>query len=307
MLSYNETLDYNEGTHDNIFKGFNIIGNPYPHNITKGDGQAITNDYLEANYYTLLENGMWNLSKDDVDAIPPMTGILVQAKSGTDERRLTMYDVKLTTPTPEKSKSDDKSVKNSIWFTVANSKYEDRACVEFREGHGLNKIAHENESAPMLYIQHNGEDFASFDMNPEAKMFSLNFESKTMGYYTLSVKPQGDFVYLHLIDKVAEKEIDLLEEQEYSFIGTTSDAANRFVVRMSLADDPEESDNEVFAYQSGNDIVVSGEGELQVFDVTGRMVMQKQVNGVEIYGRASLQNGVYIMRLNGKTQKIVVR
>ena len=137
VLSYNENLYYDEGTHDNIFKGFNIIGNPYPHNIKKGEGQAITNDYLEANYYTLLENGTWKLSTDDVDTIRPMTGILVQAKSGTDGQRLTMYDVKLTTPTPEESKSGDKSVKNNIWFTIANSKYEDRACVEFREGHGL--------------------------------------------------------------------------------------------------------------------------------------------------------------------------
>lgn len=306
VLSYNETLDYNEGTHDNIFKGFNIIGNPYPHNIKKGDGQAITNDYLEANYYTLLENGMWNLSNDDVDAIPPMTGILVQAKSGTDRQRLTMYDVKLTTPTPEKSKSDDKSVKNSIWFTVANSKYEDRACVEFREGHGLNKIAHENESAPMLYIQHNGEDFASVDMNPEAKMFNLNFEAKTMGYYTLSVEPQGEYSYLHLIDKVTEKEIDLLEENEYTFIGSTSDAANRFIVRMSLAEDPEESDNEVFAYQSGDEIVVTGEGELQVFDVMGRFVATYNVSGVQTVTKP-ITAGVYIVKLNEKTQKIIIK
>ena len=296
----------------NTLKGFNIIGNPYSHTVYKGVETedvhpAIPNrTLLEGKYYVLdSETGKWDLT-DDGTAIPPMTGILVQAKfAGT----LTMTNSTEGEVVEPESKSDraNKADRNNIWFTVANSRYEDRACVEFREGRGLNKIAHENENAPMLYIHHNGEDFASVDMNPEAKMFDLNFEARTMGYYTLSVKPQGDFGYLHLIDKVAGKEIDLLEEQEYTFIGTTSDAANRFVVRMSLADDPEESENEVFAYQSGNDIVVSGEGELQVFDVTGRMVATQHVNGVGTWCAAFVQNGVYIMRLNGKTQKIVVR
>ena len=63
--------------------------------------------------------------------------------------------------------------------------------------------------------------------------------------------------------------------------------------------------SDIFAYQSGNDIVVTGEGELQVFDVMGRIVMKKHVNGVENINMKS--QGVYIMRLNEKTQKIVVR
>ena len=69
---------------------------------------------------------------------------------------------------------------------------------------------------------------------------------------------------------------------------------------------PNDSNIEIFAYQTGNDIVVSGEGELQVFDVMGRMVMNQRINGVEAVEKPE-QTGVYIFRLNDKVQKIVVR
>ena len=60
-----------------------------------------------------------------------------------------------------------------------------------------------------------------------------------------------------------------------------------------------------FAYQDGADIIVTGDGTLQVFDVMGRLVMTKRVNGVETINLGL--NGVYILKMNGMTQKIVVR
>lgn len=52
--------------------------------------------------------------------------------------------------------------------------------------------------------------------------------------------------------------------------------------------------------------IVSGEGELQVFDGMGHMVMTQHVNGVQTIEKPS-QYGVYILKLNEKTQKIVIR
>ena len=89
----------------------------------------------------------------------------------------------------------------------------------------------------------------------------------------------------------------------YTFIGTPTDREDRFKLVFSS---PNDSNIDIFAYQSGNEIVVSGEGELQVFDVMGRLIMTKRINGVETVRKPS-QTSVYIFRLNGKTQKIVVR
>ncbi|MBO4567537.1 MAG: leucine-rich repeat protein [Bacteroidales bacterium] len=276
------------------YQGFNLIGNPYPHNIYKGgENAAIPNgDLLEDKYCVLGVNGNWVLT-DDGTAITPGTAILVQAKA---QGELTMRDV--TTGAAAKRGEND-----NIWFTVSNDDYEDVACVEFREGRGFNKMAHYNADAPMLYINYNGEDFASVDVNADVKMLNLCFKAKAMGKYTLNYNANGQFSYLHLIDRLTGNDVDMLVENEYSFIGTASDNANRFIVKLSYnGDDSDEN----FVYQSGDDLVVSGEGELQVYDVMGRMIASQRVNGVETVRKPD-QTGVYIIKLNEKTQKIVVR
>ena len=93
------------------------------------------------------------------------------------------------------------------------------------------------------------------------------------------------------------------ENHTYTFIGSPADRTARFKIVFKNNDNA----NDIFAYQSGSDIVVTGEGEFQIFDVMGRLVFTQRINGVETMGSSSLQNGVYILKLNGKTQKIVVR
>ena len=286
--------------------GFNLIGNPYSHNITKGNSNShiLNGDLLEANYYVLNAEGTQFVLAEDGNTIAPLTGIIVQARQTGD---LAITNI-LPTPDPEPAKSGEfekKDKDKNIWFTLSNSEFEDKTCVKFKRGHGLNKIAHPNEDAPMLYVNHNGEDFASVDMNPEEKAFNLNFEAKTTSWYTLKMDANGEFDYIHIIDKIAKRDIDMLGDGEYSFVGTPSDDKDRFVVRLSETSGND--DDETFAYQNGNEIIVSGEGELQIFDVMGRLVAAQYINGVGTWRAASTQTGVYILRLNGKTQKIVVK
>ncbi|MBQ2499451.1 MAG: T9SS type A sorting domain-containing protein, partial [Bacteroidales bacterium] len=167
-----------------------------------------------------------------------------------------------------------------------------------------------NDEIPMLYIHHNGEDFAIANIGDDVTTFNLNFRAATMGRYTMNVKTDGDFSYLHLIDAVTGEDVDMLIDEEYSFIGAPSDKENRFIVKLDYNTSVSSTGSESFAYQNGNDLMVSGEGELQIFDVTGRLVMKQSVNGVGSVSTSSLQTGVYILRLIGadvKTQKIVVK
>ena len=288
-------LSYTEEAGD--YKGFNIIGNPYSHNIYKGsaDGNAIANDYLENNYCVLNTNGTWTLTTDNV-AIAPGQGILVQAKPEAGS-----IDI-INSMVGPVGKADN----DNIWFTVQNSEFMDKAFVEFREGHGFNKPAHHNADAPMFYVRYDDEDFASVCMPDDTKVIDLRFESKNMSQYTMTVNANGDFSYLHLIDKVAGEDIDLLANDSYTFVGSSIDDKDRFEVVLRYNADPASTPTETFAYQNGNDIIVTGEGELQVFDMMGRMIMTQHVNGVQTVEKPSLY-GVYIFKLNEKTQKIVVR
>ena len=289
-------LSYTEGAGD--LKGFNIIGNPFSHNIYKGsaEGNAIANDYLEEKYCVLNTDGTWTITNDNV-AIAPGQGILVQAKPEAGS-----LDITNSMVGPIGNKADN----DNIWFSVKNSEFMDKACVEFRDGHGFNKPTHYNADAPMFYVRYDDEDFASVCMPDDTKVIDLRFENKNMSQYTLTVNANGDFSYLHLIDKVAGEDIDMLANDSYTFVGSSTDDKDRFEVVLRYNADPASTPTETFAYQSGNDIIVSGEGELQVFDVMGRMISTRCVTGVETIEKPS-QTGVYIFKLNEKTQKIVIR
>lgn len=269
---------------EKLLPGFNLIGNPFTHditfsNISLSDGDALTGGYV------LNKAGNWGAKLAADASIKPCQGVLVQVS-------------KTATVTISHTAGARKASDDFISFAIANSRYEDVAYALFGEGRGLSKIDHQNPDIPMIYINQDDEDYAIATMGNDTKSFALDFVAPTSSRYTLSVKPKGEFCYLHLIDKIAEKDIDLLKENEYSFIGSTADNAERFIVRL---------ENPVFAYQNGSDIVVCGEGELQVFDVMGRLISKQYVNGVETMRTSSLKTGVYVFRLNDMTQKIVIR
>ena len=293
------SVDYHltyEAANDNL-KGFHLIGNPYPHNIYKGTGTAILNTYLEDGFYTLLPDGTWSAGLDNTDAIKPCQAILVQAKNTAADETLVIK--KVTTS------GSAKEAEKTIRFSVSNSQYEDVAYAIFKDGGGLNKIDHQNDEIQKLYINKDGSDFAVADIDDVTKAFNLNIKVVTTGRYTLKVNADGDFSYLHLLDRYSGNDVDLLVDGDYEFVAAPSDNANRFIVRLEYSEGSETSD--VFAYQNGDEIIVTGDGILQVYDVMGRMIATKYVNGRETQNFVSLPTGVYIFKLNGKTQKIVIK
>lgn len=283
-------------------KGFHLIGNPYPHNIYKGDGAAIPNTYLEEGFYTLTSNGAWLAGTDKTTAIIPCQAILVQAKNTVVEGD----ELTITHTTANGAKSD---IDDNIMFVVSNRDYHDVAYAVFKEGHGLNKIDHRNEDIQKLSIEHNGEDFAIAEIGEGASAFDLKFHAATTGMYTMKVNVDGDFSCLHLIDRITGEDVDLLMDNNYSFVGSPTDYDNRFIVRFTC-NSAADIDNDVFAYQSGKEIIIEGYGELQIFDVMGRIVTTQYLNGSGTWRAESVPTGVYILRLIGedvKTQKIVVK
>lgn len=234
----NYLLSYTDITGDYAaLKGFNLIGNPYTHNIKKGNAAdaSISNTYLETGFYKLSNNGQWAACTDDETIIGVGEAILVQATSEANRRCLAFSDV-----LPSAGKNRDNN--DNIMFTVANSQYSDVTYALFEEGHGLTKIDHRNAEVPMLYIPKNGENLAIATMSDNTKVFPLNFKAMTMGNYTIRCQAEGNFNYIHLLDKLIGEDVDLLLEKEYSFIGAPSDRDDRFVVSLEYYDNSEFSD-----------------------------------------------------------------
>lgn len=279
-------LSYTAG---NKFKGFNLIGNPMAVNIT---GMKINS--TTCSYYKLKSDGTFESATASSTPVIVGQAFVVEASEEGDVLHLNPA-----------SKDANEYNDEVIRLEVSNSKYTDVAYVCFGNSLPLTKINHLNDEAPMLYVHSESADRAVAVMNErsEVKSVNVNFEAKTMGTYTISGKAEkGNFSYMHLYDRLTGVDTDLLES-DYTFIGSTTDVAGRFILRFEAIDN--NSENESFAYQNGSDIIVNGEGELQIFDVMGRMVSTQQINGVE---RVNVKSqGVYIFRLNEKTQKIVVR
>lgn len=274
-------------TDDNTYAGFNLVGNPMSVNITSMNigGSACS-------YYKLdSETGVFAVSTD-----PIIVGEAFMVEAPTNEATLSLNPG---------AKGENGFNNDVIRLEVSNSKYTDVAFLYFGNHLPLTKINHLNDEAPMLYIHNEKVDQAVAVMNDrsEVKSVNVNFEAKVMGSYTISGKAEkGNFSYMHLYDRLTGADTDLLIS-DYTFIGSTTDATGRFILRFEAIDNNSESES--FAYQNGSDIIVNGEGELQIFDVMGRMVSTQHINGVE---RVNVKSqGVYIFRLNERTQKIVVR
>ena len=245
-------------------------------------------------------HGKWQAVVSGSVEIKPMQAFFVQATAGSAS-----ITFKNTAGGGDKALN---YANDNIMLSVKNGKCSDEAYVLFKEGHGLNKIEHRNAEIPMLYVMNNGQNFAIADMSDDTRAINLGFEAKTIGQYTISLKAEGQFSYMSLYDKVTNTETDMLLEDSYTFVGTPNDRKDRFVLNLNYKAANIDTESDIFAYQSGSDIMVRGNGELQIFDVTGRMVKTQRVNGVETVVKPA--QGVYIFRLIGnevKTQKIVVR
>lgn len=281
---------------DANLKGFNLIGNPYPHNIYYG--AAIPTTDLAAGFYILQTNGTWHtVAGADINTTAIGVGEAIMVKASAAISPFEMTDV-ATAPTPSKAHTA------TLAFTVSNDEYSDVAYAMFSNGEGLPKMSHLNAEAPMLYIPTDEGRYAIAMMEESVESFPMSFSGN--GEYTLTVSGNTDVTgYLHLVDRLTGRDIDLLSTPSYSFTG--SPVSDRFTVKLT-PDANEGSSTSRFAIFDGNSLIVNGEGTLEVYDVMGRRLMSAEVTGSEYRIPGSdLHTGVYVLRMNGNSQKIVIK
>ena len=285
-LTFKGAYNMNNSQDVALEQGWNLVGNPFT-----------TPAYINRSYYKMNADGtdievVENANHDN--SIPVCIGVVVRA-TGDNEK------VTFTKEAPTQQAHDNGSLQMTLKKSeMRGEEMHDKAIVSFNEGAELGKYIF-NEGHAKLYIPQDGIDYAIAYSNRRGEM-PLHFKANETGVYTISF--DGDMEGVKVIDKVKDEIIDLGADNEYTFMGSPVDRRDRFMLVFGSATG---SGSDIFAYQDGTDIIVSGVGELQVFDVMGRMVMTKYVNGVGTWHAASVQTGVYIFRLNGKTQKIVVR
>lgn len=219
------TYDLNYINHPNDPQsGFNLIGNPFPHEIYKGTGGAIDNPDLASGYYTLTNEGTWQVHSFD-DAIQPGQGILVRATAATN------LTISKTNAAAGAESGQGMSLTDRMEIRVSGERGEDCCFVYFGQGNGLEKMEHLSETAPSLSILTEDRDYAIAHLNKPKEPLKLLFASKQADVYTLTVKCGNcNFDYLHLIDKETGADVDLLQQSSYSFRAADNEYGARFVI-----------------------------------------------------------------------------
>ena len=293
-----KTLSYEyDGGGD--LKGYNLMGNPFTRNLGSGNitlgGEAVTSVLLlnnDSEYQTC------NFAAGGV--IKPGQGFFIQA---TAENQQLVFNP---------SKKDVNEI-GLISIKAGDENYIDKAYIQFDGGNTLRKMTLTGEKS-QVYVMNGDEDYAAARLDEAKGVVPVHFEAAAEGTYTITIEAKNlDLETLRLIDNFSGEEIDLLVEPSYTFKANSDDPAARFTLMFEksiLGIDENDVENEVFAYQNGSDIIINGNGTLQVFDMMGRFVMSKEINGSKTISTSAFNAGVYILRIVGEnmmTQKIVVK
>jgi hypothetical protein len=284
------------------------VGNPYTFDT-----------YVNRPYYKMNDARKGVELVSDNAAIKPCDGVVINANSNGNV---------IFTQTPQQSQATGGNllvtlaqVNNNRDTSTGSTTAIDNAIVSFNEGSTLPKFRF-GENAE-IYIPQGNQDYAIAFSEKQGEL-PLNFKATEDGEYTITVNPENmEMNYLHLIDNITGEDVDLLAPElvpepveghegpaSYTFTAKTTDYASRFRLVFSANGVSEDADdnNEVFAFISNGNIIINGEGMLQMIDVTGRVVwVEDAMNRVSTNGMPA---GVYVLRLiNGEkvsTQKIVI-
>ncbi|MCQ2262581.1 MAG: T9SS type A sorting domain-containing protein, partial [Bacteroidales bacterium] len=276
------STDINLNYANKEFGGFNLIGNPFACNAYVGKSFYV----IQGTELTLSENAY----------VAPCEGFFVEAAE--DDLSVTLST---TVPAPT----------SLLSLTVSQNRGNviDRAIVRFDGANDLHKFMLNPDHTNIRLAKH-GEEFAAISSEAEGEI-PVSFKAEKNGSYTITVNTENvNAHYIHLIDNKTGMDVDLLATPSYTFNASTSDYAYRFKLVFSMTGVEEnESNANSYAYINNGNLVIDhieGEATMQIVDMLGRVVSTEIVSGS--YNKAlNLKAGLYIINLNGMTQKIVVK
>ena len=322
-------------------KGSNLVGNPYQayldldkvasSNIYKySDGSAA--DTLKYFYIYSAEEGVYAPYMPTVSKNPripsryihPHQGFFVlfkPAKDTTKSMEMTITQAMAGTAKNDNSyfrEDGDNQVNYPLVNLIAENEGGERDLAIVELGRptlgGVEKVENLQNSDFKLYTHMGDKNYSLLFTPIGTQKVPLFFKTPEDGKYTLTWDTHnGTCRKMLLIDNITGTEYNMLTGNSYSFTGHATDYAARFYIVFEL-DNPIgiDVDEEDFAFFDGTQWVIKGDGQLELIDVTGRILHSYNMNSR--HNHVSFDHvaaGTYLLRLvqdrkNVKTQKIVI-
>lgn len=176
---------------------------------------------------------------------------------------------------------------------------------------GATKMTARNNAPFRITAQDGQEEYTILFTDRDTKRIPIRFVTTEDGTYTLKWDTyHGTFSKLTLIDNITGGSCDMTVNDHYTFDGHATDFANRFYLIVSTTDVDEfdADNNHEFAYFNGSEWMVNGQGQLDLIDMTGRVLYSKYLPGESnSVSFGNVAAGVYVLRFGNKAQKIVIK
>ena len=293
-------FEYTPYSEDKLMNNYYLLGNPYPFNIKWADcknSQGIVNGFAY-----VKDDGNYEYATSGEIAVGD--GFFVQAISGTGETDTYCYYVKGSGNTRSTKESN-----NSLNITATGNAGKDNVVINFAgKSEGFDKLQNFNDAIATVYVAEGGKNYGIYNCDADVQEVELSFNANKMGNYTISIEPNGKFETVTLVDRFTGVETNMLVE-DYNFTAMSSDNHNRFIVRF--ANGQQTTDNSHFVYQSGEELILNIQGEVQIVDVLGRVVYNGEaMNDINRINVSSFNSGAYMVKvMNGnevKVEKVVI-
>ena len=289
--SHSWNLSYNT---EKPLANFHLLGNPFTFDM---EWNKVAQTNMVEGYAVLNDNGSgYKYMTEGTVAVGD--AFFVKAK---DENPSMSYNADAIATRSTKS--------NSLNITATGNAGKDNVVINFAgKSEGFDKLQNFNDAIATVYVAEDGKNYGIYNCDADVQEVELNFNANKMGNYTISIEPNGKFQTVTLVDRFTGVETNMLVE-DYNFTAMSSDNHNRFVVRF--ANGQESTDDSHFVYQSGEELILNIQGDVQIVDVLGRVVYSGEANNdINRINVSSFNSGAYMVRvMNGndvKVEKVVI-
>ena len=284
-------------TGDKRMSGFQLLGNPFSFNMewSKVEHSGLVDGFAVAN-----EQGTYNYYDDSDGTIPVGDGFFVKA---IEENATMSYDANSANSISRSEKTE------SINVIASGNNGNDNVIISFAGANkeGFPKLDNFNDKVANIFVNNNDVRYGIFNYDRNTTEVEVSFIASVMGRYTISMKTNGEFDNLVLVDRFTGIETNMLLE-DYSFTASGQQDHNRFVVRLSMNNN--DVQKERFVYQSNNELIINGEGLVQIIDIMGRIVYTNEINGISRVNVSNFYSATYVVKVVNenevKTQKVVI-